>query len=106
MRVQGAEAPPPIESILQDIYDAMAIALEVGRYDELEQSAKALVEAHRPMGYTLSSLLGIVALLKSNLWLAITAAFNAENALSQLQGLDFVFSHLATKISLAEIKFI
>ena len=100
-RVQGAEALLPIESILQDIYDAMAIALEVGRYDDLEQAAKALVEAHRPMGYTLSSLLGIITLLKSNLWLAITAAFNAENALSQLQGLDFLFSHLAAKISLA-----
>lgn len=100
VRVQGTEAPSLDETILRDLYEAMAIALQVGRYDELEQTAQLLVVKYRPAGYTLASLLGMLSLLKSNLWLAITAAFDADTALLQLQGLDFVFSHLERKVCL------
>ena len=41
VRVQGTQAPPVVESTLQDIYDSLVIALEVTRYDDLEQAANA-----------------------------------------------------------------
>jgi len=101
VRVQGAQVPPVVESVLQAIYDALAIALEVGRYDELEESAMALVRAHHPLGYSLGDLLKMLMLLKENLWLAVTAAFTTQEALSQLHGLDAVFWHLEVQVNLA-----
>ena len=101
VRIQGTQAPPVVENALQDIYDALAIALEVGRYDELEKSALALVQAHHPLGYSLGDLLKILILLKENLWLAVTAAFTTAEALNQLHGLDAVFWHLEVQVNLA-----
>jgi signal transduction histidine kinase len=101
VRVQGTQAPPIVESVLQDIYDALTIALEVGRYDELEKSALALVQAHHPLGYSLGDLLRILILLKENLWLAVTATFTTAEALNQLHGLDAVFWHLEVQVNLA-----
>jgi len=103
VRVQGEQVPPVVESVLQDVYDALAIALEVGRYDELEKSAAALVKTHRAMGYSLGDLLKILMLLKENLWLASTAAFTTEDALNQLHGLDAVFWHLEMQVNLAYV---
>jgi len=99
--VQGVEVPAVVEDTLHDIYNGLAIALEVGRYTDLEQSAQAFVKTHRPIGYSMGSLLGILRLLKENLWLAITAAFPADQVLLQLHGLDAVFSHLEAQVSLS-----
>jgi signal transduction histidine kinase len=103
VHVQGTQAPPIVESALQDIYDGLAIALEVGRYDELEKSAIALVKTHHPVGYSLGDLLKMLMLLKENLWLAITAVFAVEEALTQLHGLDAVFWHLEMQVNLAYV---
>ena len=104
VRVQGTEAPPIVESALQDIYDALVIALEVGRYDELEKSAVALVKTHRAVGYSLGDLLKILMLLKESLWLATTAVFALEEALTQLHGLDAVFWHLEMQVNLVYVE--
>src|SRR5512136_711254 len=101
IRIHGTTAPPVAEDILQDIYDALAIALEVGRYDELEDAALALVRVHRPLGYSLGDLQKILKLLKENLWLAVTAVFPTGEALTQLHGLDAVFWHLELQVNLA-----
>ena len=101
VRVQGTPAPAVTESTLQDIYDGLVIALQVARYDELEQAANALVAVHLPVGYSLGDLLGMLLLLKENLWLAITAAFPIEEAMTQLHGLDAVLFRLGTQVSLA-----
>jgi signal transduction histidine kinase len=103
VRVQGAQVPAVVESTLQDIYDGLVIALEVARYDDLEQAANALVAIHMPVGYSLSDLLGMLLLLKENLWLAITAAFPIEEAMTQLHGLDAVLYRLETQVSLAYV---
>ena len=103
VRVHGAQVPPVVDSTLQDIYDALVIALQVARYDDLEQAANALVENHLPVGYSLGDLLGMLLLLKENLWLAITAAFPMEEALVQLHGLDAVLFRLETQVSLAYV---
>lgn len=100
-RVQGTQVPPVVESTLQDIYDGLVIALEVGRYDDLEQAASALVANHLPVRYSLSDLLGMLVLLKENLWLAITAAFPLEEAMLQLHGLDAVLFRLEAQVSIA-----
>lgn len=101
IHMQGTPVPPVVESTLRDIYDALVIALEVGRYEDLEKAADALVETHLPIGYALDDLIGIVMLLKENLWLAITAAFDAEVVLQQLYGLDATLTRLSTRVSLA-----
>ena len=101
IRVHGTTAQPVAEDILQAIYDALAIALELGRYDELEDAALALVRAHRPLGYSLGDLQKILKLLKENLWLAVTAVFPTAEALTQLHGLDAVFWHLELQVNLA-----
>ena len=101
IRIHGTTAPPVEENILQDIYDALAIALEVGRYDELEEAALTLVCTHRPLGYSLGDLQKILKLLKENLWLAVTAVFATDEALTQLHGLDAVFWHLELQVNLA-----
>ena len=100
-RVQGTQVPPVVEGTLQDIYDGLVIALEVGRYDDLEQAASALVANHLPVRYSLSDLLGMLLLLKENLWLAITAAFPMEEAMLQLHGLDAVLFRLEAQVSIA-----
>ena len=101
MHVQGSPVPPAVESVLQDVYDGLVIALEVGRYDDLERAASALVGYHLPIGYQLGDLIGIVMLLKENLWLAITAAFDTETVLQQLYGLDAALTRLLTQVSIA-----
>jgi len=103
VRVQGAQMPPVVESTLQDTYDSLVIALQVARYTDLEQAASALVANHLPVGYSLGDLLGMLWLLKENLWLAITAAFPMEEALLQWHGLDAVLFHLETQVSLAYV---
>ena len=62
VRVQGAQLPPVVESTFEDIYDGLVIALEVARYDDLEQAANALVANHLPVGYSLGDLLGMLLL--------------------------------------------
>jgi signal transduction histidine kinase len=99
--VQGTEVPAVNENVLRDVYDGVVIALEVGRYDDLEKSATALVERHLPVGYSLADLIRIVMLLKENLWLAITAAFDTETALQQVWGLDAAMTRLLTQVSLS-----
>jgi len=103
VRVQGTQAPPVVESTLQDIYDSLVIALEVTRYDDLEQAANALVANHLPVGYSLGDLLGMLMLLKENLWLAITAAFPMDEAMLQWHGVDAVLYRLETHIGLAYV---
>jgi len=101
VHVQGTEVPAANESVLQDIYDGLVIALEVGRYEDLEKAATALVERHLPVRFSLADLVRIVMLLKENLWLAITAAFDTETALQQLWGLDASLTRLLTQVSLS-----
>jgi signal transduction histidine kinase len=101
VRVQGVEAPPVVEGMLQDVYDGLAIALEVGRYNELDQSTQIFVKTHRSMNYSLADLLRILRLLKENLWLAISAAFAPDETLLHLHGLDAVFSYLEMQVSLS-----
>ena len=98
--IRGTEIPPVNDSVLQDVYDGLAIALEVGRYDDLEKAAGILVATHLPVGYGLNDLMGIVMLLKENLWLAITAAFDTETALQQLHGFDAILTRLVVQVSL------
>jgi signal transduction histidine kinase len=101
MHIHGTAVPPVNEAILRDVYDALVIALEVGRYDDLEKSAGALVATHLPVGYSLSDLMNIIMLLKESVWLAITAAFDTETALTQLHGLDAALTRLVVQISLS-----
>ena len=98
--IRGTEIPPVNDSVLQDVYDGLAIALEVGRYDDLEKAAGILVATHLPVGYGLNDLMVIVMLLKENLWLAITAAFDTETALQQLHGFDAILTRLVVQVSL------
>ncbi len=101
IRIQGTTAPPVAENVLQATYDALAIALELGRYDELEKAALVLVHTHHSLGYSLGDLQKILMLLRENLWLAVTAAFTTDEALTHLHGLDAVFWHLELQVNLA-----
>ena len=83
--------PAIANEMFTELYEALATALETGRYGPLDSSISVITHTGRDRGYQLNDLLSIVTTLKSEIWQAVVAAYPAEEALGHLRSIDVLF---------------
>ena len=83
--------PSITEEALRQLYEGLTAALESGRYAALDDHISAVTRAGYVSGYPLNDLLLILSALKTEIWQAVSVAFQPVDALNYLRSLDAVF---------------
>ena len=84
-------SPSITEEALRQLYDGLTAALESGRYAALDEHISAVTRAGYHSGYPLNDLMLILSALKTEIWQAVSIAFQSAEALNYLRSLDAVF---------------